>query len=310
MKSKTPTLRTRCMRVFGKVTGQLATFPYHEQFKRTTLQPMIEIIRHQEEPELQQRLLRQWAQTKIREASYIQLAGGLLFTTVASCLQWPSVEDGHWSARACFYASLLLAFVAIVMGSQQMLLLPSQYLPGDPNGSHERAEALDPKNRYDQELKFKDDQYSHAVVKRLCDTSRDDGAPNSILLFAMQTPEMLLSGSVMTFLAGVCSVVFAPLAAELVWDENAKVMPDPLGVSFWDIWLIPGYFSDCFVLRHSRSVLHRGFRNDIFPEPFALQSARGPQVKDALVGPKPLSLNDCPILDRKGLSYLRLPTRT
>ncbi|KAL8882739.1 MAG: hypothetical protein Q9192_007531, partial [Flavoplaca navasiana] len=74
MKSKPPTLRTRCMRVFGNVLEQLATFLYHEQFKRITLQPMVEIIRHQEEPELQQRLLRQWAQTKIREASYIQLA--------------------------------------------------------------------------------------------------------------------------------------------------------------------------------------------------------------------------------------------
>lgn len=118
------------------------------------------------------------------------------------------------------------------MGSQQMLLLPSQHSPADPNDSHQGTEALDWKNRYDQELEFKEDQYSHAVVKRICDTSRDDGAPNSILLFAMQTPEMLLSGSVITFLAGVGSVVFAPLAAGLVWDEDAKVMPDPLGVSF------------------------------------------------------------------------------
>lgn len=67
-------MMSRCMRAFGKVLEQLTTFFYHEQFKRITLQPMTEIIQHEQEPELQQRMLRQWARTKIREASYIQLA--------------------------------------------------------------------------------------------------------------------------------------------------------------------------------------------------------------------------------------------
>ena len=77
MKSKNTTMVSRFMRAFGKVLEHLTTFMYHEQFKRMTLDPMREIIQHEQEPELQQRMLRQWARTKIREASYIQLAVSL-----------------------------------------------------------------------------------------------------------------------------------------------------------------------------------------------------------------------------------------
>ncbi|KAI4220072.1 MAG: hypothetical protein L6R36_007886 [Xanthoria steineri] len=157
IKSKNAKMVSRFTRAFGKVLEHLTTFMYHEQFKRMTLDPMREIIQHEQEPELQQRMLRQWARTKIREASYIQLAGGFLFTNVASCLQWESVQNGHWSARACFYACMLLAFVAIVMGSQQMLLLPSDRPPQETSDDSEGTEATESKNRYERELKLKEE---------------------------------------------------------------------------------------------------------------------------------------------------------
>lgn len=73
--------------------------------------------------------------------------------------------------------------------------------------------------------------YLQAVVKRLCDTRQDDrpnrpSRPNTFLVFALQAPIMLLTLSVLSFLVGLCSVVFAPLANHLAWDDNAKVNND------------------------------------------------------------------------------------
>lgn len=121
------------------------------------------------------------------------------------------------------------------MGSQQMLLLPSERPPQETNDDSEGTEATESKNRYERELKLKEERYLHAVVKRLCDTRRDDGAPNFILVSMMQAPEMLLTGSVITFLGGLCSVIFAPLANQTVWDDNAKVISVRPG-SLDDIW--------------------------------------------------------------------------
>ena len=42
----------------------------------------MEIIHEQDKPELQRRLLREWARTKTRESSYIQLAVGALGRSV------------------------------------------------------------------------------------------------------------------------------------------------------------------------------------------------------------------------------------
>ena len=44
-------------------------------------------------------------------------------------------------------------------------------------------------------------------------------------LFALQAPTMLLMLSVMTFLAGLGSVILSPLAHHLAWNNDAKVTP-------------------------------------------------------------------------------------
>ena len=119
---------------------------------------------------------------------------------------------------------MLLAFVAIVIGSQQMLVLPNER-PHHSDGDFESSTAFDSKERCDRELKESEEQYQQAVIKRLGDTRHGD-RPNSFLVFALQAPIMLLSLSVMAFLAGLCSVIFAPLANSPVWDDNAKVCVD------------------------------------------------------------------------------------
>ena len=152
------------------------------------------------------------------------MQGGFLFTGVASCLQWPGTQNSHWSATASFYACMLLAFVAIVMGSQQLLVLPNErphYLDED----FENSTALHSGERCDRELKKSEEQYQQVIIKRLRDTRHDD-RPNNFLVFALQAPIMLLTLSVMAFLAGLCSVIFAPLANPPVWDDKAKVCVD------------------------------------------------------------------------------------
>ena len=62
-----------CFRAFEDFLEVITTFLYRELLKRNTLRPMMEIICEPRE-ELQRKLLHQWAQTKKRESSYIQLA--------------------------------------------------------------------------------------------------------------------------------------------------------------------------------------------------------------------------------------------
>ncbi|KAL8721932.1 MAG: hypothetical protein Q9225_001488 [Loekoesia sp. 1 TL-2023] len=203
---------------------------------------MTEIIR-EPRPELQRRLLRQWARTKTSESSYIQVAGGFLFTTVASCLQWPGTQNGHWSATASFYACMLFALVAIIMGSQQLLVLPNERLY-ESDKDFETSTALESKDRYDRELKEYEKQYQQAVVDRLRDTRHGD-RPNPFLVFALQAPFMLLSLSVIAFLAGLCSVIFAPLAIQPVWGDNAKIAVE---CGIFGILCIVIFFTSSFLL--------------------------------------------------------------
>ena len=56
----------------------------------------------------------------------------------------------------------------------------------------------------------------------------DDGRSVKLrtsFIFMLQAPIMLLTFSVMTFLAGLCSVIFSPIGKDLRWDDDAKVYP-------------------------------------------------------------------------------------
>jgi hypothetical protein len=131
------------------------------------------------------------------------LKGGFLFTTVASCLTWNSTETSHWTGPALFYASTVFALVAIISGSQQLWILPRvDASPSNSDAGKKRSEEL---------------------VSFIARLSSDEGRPKSKYVFALQTPIMLLTLSVLAFLAGLCAVVYSPLASRLAWDDNAKV---------------------------------------------------------------------------------------
>ena len=122
------------------VLERLPTFAYYESFRRNTVEPLNNILSSSDD-DVRIQLFHEWSDIKAEESKYIQIAvrtflsspqpcsdnqlkGGFLFTTVASCLTWPSTDSGHRSGAALFYASTIFALVAIISGSQQLWILP------------------------------------------------------------------------------------------------------------------------------------------------------------------------------------------
>ena len=113
------------------------------------------------------------------------------------------------------------------MGSQQLLVLPNDRRQYPHEGTVNDAalskqDSRDFVRRSDSELEQAEKAYLKAIVNRLHSASRDEG-PNKLQLYVLQAPIMLLSSSVVAFMAGLCSVVFAPLGRALSWGDDAKV---------------------------------------------------------------------------------------
>lgn len=140
---------------------------------------------------------------------------------MASCLQWPGTQNGHWCAPALFYASLLFALVAIVTGSQQLLVVPNER-SADADAFAGASLAMKLEDGQESEMAASEREHLQAIVDRLCQTHRPNQS-NSLHIFALQAPMMLLSLSVMAFLGGLCSVIIAPLVQLPVWNDHAKV---------------------------------------------------------------------------------------
>ena len=149
---------------------------------------------------------------------------------------------------------MLLAFVAIISGSQQLLVIPNEKLqrPGD---NHNKLPAPDLKDR---DKKESERLYQQAIIERLRDKEEKD-RPNTSLVFALQAPMMLLSLSVVAFLAGLSSVIFAPLATKPVWDDNAKLCRMP-----WIIHLLTDI--DCGRVQRIGRLMRRHFRRFLVPD--------------------------------------------
>ena len=156
------------------------------------------------------------------------LQGGFLFTTVASCLKWQSTQDGHWCCSALFYASILVALVAVVLASQQMLVLPNRTLKDSNDTAVAVISSVLPQQQIppplpvsDTDIEEREKRDFDAMIDRL-GVTHHSGKPNWLHVFALQAPIMLLTFAAFFFFAGVCAVVFAPLARHLIWGDEAK----------------------------------------------------------------------------------------
>ncbi|OQU99756.1 hypothetical protein CLAIMM_05343 [Cladophialophora immunda] len=195
------------------------TYFYHEMLYRNTVDPLGTIIKATDDESVVAQL-NQFARTKADESKYIQLAGGFVFTTVATCLTWPATNRGHWSGAALFYCSILFALIAIVCGSQQLLVLPTAdktaVLP-TPSRPMALADAMAIKERLTVSGQFRHPNAAAAHHRPFPEDLKVG------FVFSLQAPIMLLTFSTMTFLAGLCSVVFSPLARDLRWNDEAKI---------------------------------------------------------------------------------------
>ncbi|KAK3059338.1 hypothetical protein LTS18_011100, partial [Coniosporium uncinatum] len=123
--------------------------------------------------------------------------GAVIFASVISCLSWSNIENAHWSGPALWYASIVFAILAVVLGSQHSMLLP------------------DMTTQIDKDWK---------AIRESMTVGNADGTrrPSSITMFAWQGPTMCLSYSLVAFMAGLMSVVFSPWAQNMVWGPEAK----------------------------------------------------------------------------------------
>lgn len=116
-----------------------------------------------------------------------------IFAAMIASLSWTTIPDSHWSGPALWYAGIVFALTAVVLGAQQTILIPAEV----------------------------DEKTACRLRERLESDTKD--MPRQDMLFILQSPIMCLSLSVACFLAGLTSVVISPLARHPVWGMEAKV---------------------------------------------------------------------------------------
>lgn len=123
----------------------------------------------------------------------------MTFSAVVGCPSWPIAVDSHWTGPALWYASLIFAVCAILTGAQQTLYLGAGGVMSEPTSL----------------------EIAHT---KLSLTSRSDHRqPSALVVFAWQVPVMLLCWSILSFLAGLCCVIYSPLSHRLRWNSDSKV---------------------------------------------------------------------------------------
>jgi hypothetical protein len=128
-----------------------------------------------------------------------------MFSSVISCLSWTNLEGRHWVGPAFWYASIGLAITSVVLAAQQMLVIDTLQINN-----------------------------AAAIRKRLVyqDASGEE-KPRRIMLHVWQVPTECLSYSISSFLVGLMSHIYSPVAMKMAWDSDAKVrLPLSSSLSF------------------------------------------------------------------------------
>ncbi|KAL9091177.1 MAG: hypothetical protein Q9159_001594 [Coniocarpon cinnabarinum] len=177
----------------------LGAYFYYKSLKKDTLDMVDSIIKETDDARLHKKI-EIFTRLKTRESRYVEVAGAVVFTSVTQSLSWPSVANANWSASALLYSSVVLAIAAVVVGAQQQRVLPS-FVDDAHLNFNEKSLQL-----FRERLMFRDRK-------------------NRSVVFALQCPLMMLSFSVLSFLAAMCSTIFGPLVVAIRWDDNAKQHP-------------------------------------------------------------------------------------
>lgn len=118
-----------------------------------------------------------------------------MFTSVISCLSWANIEGRHWVGPAFWYASIGLSITSVVLAAQQMLVIDGLQISN-----------------------------AASIRQRLIyESPGGQEKPRRIMLHVWQVPTECLSYSISTFLVGLMSHVYSPVAQKMAWDSDAKV---------------------------------------------------------------------------------------
>jgi len=124
------------------------------------------------------------------------LQGAVMFSSVISCLSWTNLEGRHWVGPAFWYASIGLAITSVVLAAQQMLVIDGLQLSSNTTLIRERLISQGPDGQ---------------------------NKPRRIMLHVWQVPTECLSYSISTFLVGLMSHIYSPVAQKMAWNSDAKV---------------------------------------------------------------------------------------
>jgi hypothetical protein len=111
-----------------------------------------------------------------------------------TCLSWNNLEGRHWTGPAFWYCSIVLAILAVILGSQQYIIFEA-IQPGDWK-------------RVQKNMRMeRDGTY----------------VPELTILWILQSPMMAVTYSIVFFFSGLLSHIVSPVARNMVWDGDAKV---------------------------------------------------------------------------------------
>lgn len=140
---------------------------------------------------------------------------------VIGTFSWNNVGDAYWLTRACWYLTLLLAVLGILLSAQQVTVL--NFLGDIPAFDDDSAEET--VDRY-MPLLISGARHLTNQPEAQCRKGYPGPCrPNKRMMFVWQCPIMFMSYSASLFLAGLTVLVITPLIRlqENGWTGDATV---------------------------------------------------------------------------------------
>ena len=131
----------------------------------------------------------------------------VLAGAVIGSFSWFSITDAFWLASACWYTSLFLSVLGILLSAQQMAVF--QFLGDVPHSDCRLARST--MNRYRPLLIERAPSGGSGSNTQTLNTEIQRYRPKRSMVFTWQCPMMFMSYSVCLFLLGLTLVVITPL---------------------------------------------------------------------------------------------------
>ncbi|KAF3909569.1 hypothetical protein AA313_de0205487 [Arthrobotrys entomopaga] len=210
----------------------LVTLPYHRFFLYNNLRP-VEIIEkfapygtENGSPDREKicGLLKNWRARKKGELDFISIAGVAITAIVTATLSWAAVEQSHWVGIACFYSSLIMSIIGMLLSAQQVTLLT---LLGEFPDDWRRVKKKFIEGYLNQLLtEEKNHNLSDQIVREIPRSERryivHRWRLSWQMIFVWQIPMMAVGYGFLFYIIGLSALVLTPLFRD-GWGDDAKV---------------------------------------------------------------------------------------